>query len=468
LTDDLDSLRSAFAGRLLIDATDTAPFLIDWRKTWRGTAIAVAFPDRVEDVAAVVRWCAANNVAVVPQGGNTGQSGGSVPRPEGRNLVLSLTQLNRIRAVDAANDTMTVDAGCVLQTVQDAAQAVERLFPLSLGAEGSCTIGGNLATNAGGTAVLRYGNMRDLCLGLEVVMADGRVWDGLKGLRKDNSGYDLRDLIIGSEGTLGVITGAVLKLFPQPAGRATAFAGVGSPSLALKLFGRLRARHFDRLTAFEIMSDACLQLVTDHVPGARTPLTTRAPWYVLIEFSDLLSEAHARAAMESALADALEAGLAEDVAIASSEAQAKALWKLRESISEAQGASGRAIKHDIAVPVSRIAAFVDAALAATAKICPAAEPVIFGHLGDGNLHFNFSLPKGADDSVFAVAQAELNAVVHELVRGHDGTISAEHGLGVLRRDEADAHRSVVERDMMRAIKQALDPQGIMNPGKVLS
>jgi FAD/FMN-containing dehydrogenase len=467
LTDDLDSLRSAFTGRLLTDDADTAPFLIDWRKTWRGAAIAVAFPDRVEDVAAVVRWCVANKVAVVPQGGNTGQSGGSVPRPEGRNLVLSLTRINRIRAVDAANDTMTVDAGCVLRTVQDAAHGAGRLFPLSLGAEGSCTIGGNLATNAGGTAVLRYGNMRDLCLGLEVVTADGRVWDGLRGLRKDNSGYDLRDLFIGSEGTLGVITGAVLKLFPQPAGRATAFAGVESPAEALALFECLRARHFDTLTAFELMSDACLQLVTDHVPGARNPLARRAPWYVLIEFSDLLSEAQARAAMESALADALEAGLAEDAVIASSEAQAKALWKLRESISEAQGARGRAIKHDIAVPVSRIAAFVEAALAATANVFPAAQPVTFGHLGDGNLHFNFSLPKGADDGSFAVAQAGLNAVVHDLVRAHDGTISAEHGLGVLRRDEADAHRSAVERDMMRAVKVALDLQGIMNPGKVL-
>lgn len=467
MTDDLDSLGAAFTGRLLTAAADTEPFLVDWRKAWRGTAIAVAFPEHVDDVAAIVRWCAASDVAIVPQGGNTSQSGGSVPQPTGRNLVLSLTRLNKIRAFDAANNTITVDAGCVLQTVQAAADSAGRYFPLSLGAEGSCTIGGNLATNAGGTAVLRYGNMRDLCLGLEVVTADGRVWNGLKGLRKDNSGYDLRDLFIGSEGTLGVITGAVLKLFPKPAGRATAFAGVGSTAAALKLFECLRARHFDHLTAFELMSDACLQLVCGHVPGARNPLATKALWYALIEFSDLHSEAQARAAMEAALADAIDAGLAEDIVIASSDAQAEALWKLRESISEAQGAHGRAIKHDIAVPVSRIADFVEAALAAAVEICPAAAPVTFGHLGDGNLHFNFSLPKSADHNELAAAQAGLNTVVHDLVRAHNGTISAEHGLGVLRRDEADAHRSVVERDMMRAIKQALDPLGIMNPGKVL-
>ena len=446
---------------------DVAPFLIDWRNTWRGAALAVAMPDSVEDVASIVRWCAANDVAVVPQGGNTGQSGGSVPRAEGRNLVLSLNRLNRVRAIDPANDTITVDAGCVLQSVQEAARAAGRLFPLSLGAEGSCTIGGNLATNAGGTAVLRYGNARDLCLGLEIVTADGRIWNGLKGLRKDNSGYDLRDLFIGSEGTLGVITGAVLKLFPLPAGRVTAFAAIETPKAALKLFERLRARHFDALTAFEMMSDACLQLVTGHIPGARNPLTVQAPWYALIEFSDLENETRARGAIEAALAEALEMGATSDVVIASSEAQSKALWQLRESISEAQGATGRAIKHDIAVPVSRIADFVDAALAATANAFPDASPVTFGHLGDGNLHFNFSLPKRADDAAFATAQAGLNAVVHDLVRAHGGTISAEHGLGVLRRDEADAHRSAVERDMMRAIKTALDPQGIMNPGKML-
>ena len=467
LTDDLSSLRATFEGRLLTDAGAVEPFLVDWRKTWHGIALGVAMPDTVQDVAAIVRWCAAQSVSIVPQGGNTGQSGGSVPAATGRNLVLSLSRLNRIRAIDAANDTMTVDAGCVLQTIQQAAADADRLFPLSLGAEGSCTIGGNLATNAGGTAVLHYGNARDLCLGLEVVTAQGEIWDGLKGLRKDNSGYDLRDLFIGSEGTLGIITGAVLKLFPKPAGRVTAFVALRSTADAVTLFEAMRARHHDRLTAFELMSDACLELVLDHIPGARNPLDARARWYVLAEFSDLSSEADARSALESALAAALEQGLASDVVIAGSIAQSQALWQLREAISEAQGATGRAIKHDIAVPVSQIVPFVAEALAACASAIPDAQPVTFGHLGDGNLHFNFSLSRTASDAAFAEAQTTLNRIVHDRVRAHHGTISAEHGLGVLRRDEADAHRSPVERALIRAIKAALDPQGIMNPGKLL-
>ena len=463
----IDSLRSAFSGKLLTEPHDVAPFLIDWRKTWHGTALAVAIPDSVEDVAGVVRWCVAHAVAIVPQGGNTGQSGGSVPRDTGRNLVLSLTRLNRIRAIDPANNTMTVDAGCVLQTVQDAATAADRYFPLSLGAEGSCTVGGNLATNAGGTAVLRYGNARDLCLGLEVVTADGDIWDGLKGLRKDNSGYDLRDLFIGSEGTLGVITGAVLKLFAKPAARLVAFVAVNSPTDAMALFSRIRGVHETALTAFELMSDICLGLVLKHVPDARAPLDRRAPWYVLIEFSDPASEDTARAALETSLTTALEAGLAQDAVIADSLAQAHALWRLRELISEAQGAEGIAIKHDIAVPVSRIAGFIEAGLAAVTEAYPDIRPVIFGHLGDGNLHFNFSSAREADQRAFGAGQQRINRIVHDLVRAHDGTISAEHGLGVLRRDEADAFRSPVEKRLMTRIKSALDPQSIMNPGKLL-
>jgi FAD/FMN-containing dehydrogenase len=351
--------------------------------------------------------------------------------------------------------------------VQDAAAEVDRLFPLSLGAEGSCTIGGNLATNAGGTAVLRYGNARDLCLGLEVVTAKGEIWDGLKGLRKDNSGYDLRDLFIGSEGTLGIVTGAVLKLFPRPVARLTAFVAVASPGDATALFQWMHARHYTVLTAFELMSNACLDLVLAHIPGTRNPLAGHAPWYLLIEFSDPVSESNARAAMEGALADALKRGLVRDAVVAGSVAQAKALWRLRESISEAQGASGRAIKHDIAVPVSRITGFVEQALSAVAKRNSDVSPVIFGHLGDGNLHFNFSLPKDADNDVFADTQTALNRIVHDCVRAHGGTISAEHGLGVLRRDEADMYRPAVERQLMAAIKTALDPHGIMNPDKVM-
>ncbi len=457
------SLRAAFTGTLLTDPADTAPYLTDWRKVWTGTALAVTIPNSVGDVAQIVRWCAANDVAIVPQGGNTGQSGGSVPRKGGQNIVLSLTRLNRIRKLDAANSTMTVDAGCILQTVQDAALAAGRYFPLSLGAEGSCTIGGILATNAGGTAVLRYGNARDLCLGLEVVTAQGEIWNGLKALRKDNSGYDLRDLFIGSEGTLGVITGAVLKLFPIPAERATAFVAVASPHRAMALFDAMRGTHDTALTAFEIMSDMCLGLVIGHVPGARNPLASRAPWHVLVE----LSGSDVRAAMEQSLADALAAGTISDAVIADSLAQGRSLWQLRESVSPAQAADGGGIKHDIAVPVSSIADFIAEALAAVALAFPAIRPVTFGHLGDGNLHFNFSSAPGADQAAFQATAPRVNAIVHNIVRAYRGTISAEHGLGVLRRDEADAHRSPVERGLMRAIKNALDPQGIMNPGKMM-
>jgi FAD/FMN-containing dehydrogenase len=463
----IDGLREAFSGKLLTDGVEIEPYLVDWRKTWRGTALAVAIPDSVADVASVVGWCAANDVAVVPQGGNTGQSGGSVPRNAGRNIVLSLTRLNRIRSIDPVNNTMTVDAGCILQTVQDAASDANRYFPLSLGAEGSCTIGGNLATNAGGTAVLRYGNARELCLGLEVVTAAGDVWDGLKGLRKDNSGYDLRDLFIASEGTLGVITGAVLKLFPKPAARLTALVAVKSCADAMALFDQVRGERDTALTAFELLSDVCLGLVLKHIPDTRDPLSSRSPWYVLIEITDLKSEESARAALEDSLATALEAGIVQDGVIAGSLAQSHALWQLREFISEAQGADGKAIKHDIAVPISNIAAFIDMGLAAVAAEYPDFRPVIFGHLGDGNLHYNFSSAVGEDQALFVAEQGGLNRIVHDLVRAHNGTISAEHGLGVLRRDEADAYRSNVERRMMASIKSALDPMGIMNPGKLI-
>jgi FAD/FMN-containing dehydrogenase len=457
------SLATSFVGKLLTDTADMAPFLTDWRRTWTGTALAVAIPDSVEDVAKVVRWCAAHNVAIVPQGGNTGQSGGSVPRADGQNIVLSLTRLNRIRVIDPANNTMTVDAGCILQTVQEAAADADRYFPLSLGAEGSCTIGGNLATNAGGTAVLRYGNARDLCLGLEVVTAAGEVWDGLKGLRKDNSGYDLRDLFIGSEGTLGVITGAVLKLFPAPVERATAFVAVKTPQAAMALFEAMQAAHDTALTAFEIMSDLCLGLVLATVDGARQPMVSRHPWYVLVEFSGT----DVRWALERRLADALESDVIVDAVIADTISQARSLWALRESISPAQAADGGGIKHDIAVPVSSVADFIDDALAAVAVVYPDIRPIIFGHLGDGNLHFNFSRAAGTEPTAFAAETTRLNAIVHDIVRKHRGTISAEHGLGVLRRDEANAHRSPVERRLMRVIKDALDPQGIMNPDKML-
>ncbi len=466
IADMTDSLRVAFVGKLLTDAGDVAPFVIDWRKTWRGSAIAVAFPDSVEDVAKLVRWCAAHDVRIVPQGGNTGQSGGSVPPDDGLNLVLSLTRLNKVRSIDPVNNTITVDAGCILQSVQEIAAAADRYFPLSLGAEGSCTIGGNLATNAGGTAVLRYGNARELCLGLEVVTPQGEIWDGLKGLRKDNSGYDLRDLFIASEGTLGIITGAVLKLFPKPAAQLVAWIAVQNCADAMTLFENVRRNRDTALTAFELVSDVCLGLVLKHYADTRDPLSEPSPWYVLIEFTDFKSEDNARAMLEESLAAAFEAGLIQDAVIADSLAQSRALWALRERISEAQGADGKAIKHDIAVPISSVAAFIEEGLVAVKSAYPEMRPVIFGHLGDGNLHYNFSSGQGADQTMFGAEQEKLNRIVHDIVRVHKGTISAEHGLGVLRRDEADEFRSPVERRLMAAIKTALDPRGIMNPGKL--
>ncbi len=460
MNDALASLRAAFAGDLLTDAGDMAVFLTDWRKVWTGMAHAVAIPASVEDVSAIVRWCAARGWRIVPQGGNTGQSGGSVPEPTGDNIVISLRRLNCIRNIDPANDTISVDAGVILQAVQDCASAHDRLYPLSLGAEGSCTIGGTLATNAGGTAVLRYGNARDLCLGLEVVLADGEIWHGMRGLRKDNSGYDLRDLFIGSEGTLGIITGAVLKLFPKPAGRATAFAAVDQPSDAMAALTAIRATNCNDLSAFEIMSDFALGLVTKQFPDLNLPLADRAPWYLLVEFTDLHSENAARDALEAALGRMLEAKHIRDAVIAASLTQSHSLWQLRERISEASGRTGRIAKHDIAVPVSGIADFISAAQAAVRDQCPASHPITFGHLGDGNLHFNYLLGHGDEASA-------LTAIVHDEVRHFGGTISAEHGLGVLRHREAWANRGPVEQRLMRTIKAALDPASIMNPGKVL-
>ncbi|MGN6357303.1 MAG: FAD-binding oxidoreductase [Novosphingobium sp.] len=465
---DLADLAACFSGRLLTAPDDMAPFLADWRDLWHGRARAVAQPDTTEGVAAVVRWCAANGVPIVPQGGNTSMSGGATPDAGGEALVLSLARLNRVRAVDPINDTITLDAGCVLAAVQQAAEEAERLFPLSLGAEGSCTIGGNLATNAGGTAVLRYGNMRELCLGLEVVTAEGEVWNGLRGLRKDNSGYDLRDLFIGSEGTLGIITGAVLKLFPRPSGHIAACVGVRDLHVATALLTRLRRAFDSQLTSFEIFSDACLALVEQTIAGARSPLAERAPWYALVELSVFDAIDARREQFEAVLVDALEAGIVQDAAIAESEAQRAAFWRLRESISEAQAVAGKTIKHDIALPISSLADFVGEADAAVAAGWPSMRFITFGHLGDGNLHYNFSPSPGADPAAFLAATDAINLVVHDIAAKHGGTFSAEHGLGVLRRDEAVRLKSPVEMALMRRLKQALDPQGLLNPGKVLA
>jgi FAD/FMN-containing dehydrogenase len=464
----LAALRSAFDGPLLTAPEDTAPFLSDWRKQWTGAALAVVQPLTTEDVAKVVRWCAAHGVPITPQGGNTGLSGAATPDGSGEAIVLSLARLNRLREIDPVNNTLTVEAGCVLQRVQEAAAEAGRLFPLSLAAEGSCTIGGNLSTNAGGVAVLRYGNARELCLGLEVVTPQGEIWNGLRALRKDNTGYDLRDLFIGAEGTLGIITAAVLKLFPLPAARAVAFAAVQTPRDALALLQLCQGRLGPALTAFELISDVCLGLVLRHFPDQRAPLEARAPWYVLIEASDFTRGDRAGADLEAALALALEDEVITDATVGASLAQVKALWALRENISEAQGLEGRCVKHDVSVPISRIADFIEACAPEIAALCPGARLVAFGHLGDGNLHFNVSPPEGDPGETLMGQQDALNRLVHDRVDALGGSISAEHGLGVLRRDEAARYKSPVERTLMRTIKQALDPQGIMNPGKVLA
>jgi FAD/FMN-containing dehydrogenase len=468
---DLSTLRAAFTGRLLTDPADMAAHLTDWRGKWTGRAIAVAQPDDTEGVAAVLRWCHAHQVPVVPQGGNTGLSGGSTPDDTGRALVLSLARLNKLRAVDPVNNTIVVEAGVTLQQVQDAAREAGRLFPLSLAAQGSCTIGGNLATNAGGTQVLRYGNARELCLGLEVVTADGEVWNGLRGLRKDNTGYDLRDLFIGSEGTLGVITAAVLKLFPLPAAQVVAFVAVPSPAAAVQLLQLAQTRLAAALTAFELMSDTCIGLVEKHVDAARLPLAVRSPWYVLLEVSGTQDEIQASTAILGLLESALEQDLATDAALSTSLAQFKSLWALREDISESQGAEGKTIKHDIALPISRIAEFIASTDAAIAHAFPGQRMVVFGHLGDGNLHYNVSPAAGKTGpehhAAFIALEAPMNRLVHDAVVAQGGSISAEHGLGVLRRDESARYKSAVELRLMAAVKSALDPHGLMNPGKVL-
>ena len=470
MTDDgfLDACR-AIAGpaHVLTAPQDTAPYLTDWRGRFTGRARAVVAPASTGEVAALVRLCAQQRVPIVPQGGRTGLVLGSVPDASGSALLLSLRRLNRIRAIDVFNRTMTVDAGCVLADVQQAASAHGLLFPLSLAAEGSCTIGGNLATNAGGTGVLRYGNTRELCLGLEVVTAHGEVWDGLRGLRKDNTGYDVRDLYIGAEGTLGIITGAVLKLFPQPKAAITALVALCSPGDALQLLKLMEAHCGPTLTGYELMSDVCLRLVAGHFPNLPQPFPGRYPQYALLELSSHESESHGVGLLEGAIERALEAGIVQDAVVATSISQSKALWAIREHIPLAQAAAGKNIKHDISLPISRIADFIDATDARLEALYPGVQVVCFGHLGDGNLHYNIAPPEGIGHEAFLDQQAPINRVVHDSVAAFGGSISAEHGVGALKRDELPRYKSAVELDLMRALKAALDPLGIMNPGKIL-
>ncbi|MCX7175169.1 MAG: FAD-binding oxidoreductase [Proteobacteria bacterium] len=468
----IDAL-AAIVGRtnVLSDASDTAPFLTDWRGRYSGQAICVVRPGSGAEVAQVVAACVAAGVAIVPQGGNTGLVGGATPcapasHPRGE-VVVSLVRMNRIRAIDLDNNTITVDAGCILQQVQEAAAADGRLFPLSLAAEGSATIGGNLSTNAGGVQVLRYGNMRELTLGLEVVLADGRIWNGLRGLRKDNTGYDLKHLFIGAEGTLGLITAAVLKLFPLPRASATAWAALRDPAAAVALLGRLRERCGERVSAFEIVGRPALDLVLAHIPSARDPLAEWHDWQVLVELTDSDAAAKLGEMLEMILADEIESGTVIDAAIAQNETQAGALWNLRENISESQKIEGISIKHDISLPISNIAEFIALADAALKEAYAGVRIVCFGHIGDGNLHYNLSKPAVQENPAFIADTEAINLIVHDLVHRLGGSISAEHGLGQLKRVEIRRYKSAVEMDMMRAVKLALDPRGLMNPGKLL-
>ena len=456
------------AGGLLTDPLDMAPFLVDERGLYRGATPAVVRPSTTDEVARVVALCASEKIPIVPQGGNTGLCGGATPDASGGELVVSLARLNRVREVDPLNYTITVEAGVILADVQKAAAEADRLFPLSLGGEGTARIGGNLSTNAGGTGVLRYGNARDLALGLEVVLPDGRIWDGLSALRKDNTGYDLKHLFIGAEGTLGIITAAVLKLFPRPHAIETALVALDDPAAAVALLARARAATGDRVTAFELILRLPFELVLAGIAGARDPFAQRHPCYVLAELSAGAGEDDARARMESLLAAAMEDGLVRDAVIAESGAQAADFWKLRETIPEAQKQDGASIKHDISVPVSRIAAFMEQAAAAAEAAVEGVRVCAFGHVGDGNLHFNMSQPVGGDPAAFLEREGELNAIVHDTASRHGGSISAEHGIGQLKREALIRYKPGVAIDLMRRIKAALDPDNLMNPGKVLA
>ena len=465
----LPTLRAIVGGTHVLTDGDLTGYELDWRKRERGKALAVVRPASTAQVAAVVKACAAAGVSIVPQGGNTGMVVGSTPDATGTQVVLSLTRMNAVRALDGGNLTITVEAGCVLQSLQDVCEKAGFLFPLSLASEGSCTIGGNLGTNAGGTQVVRYGNTRELCLGLEVVTAQGEVWSGLTGLRKDNTGYDLRHLFIGSEGTLGVITAATMKLYPLPKSQLTALAAVPSLEAAVQLLGLAHQHLSAGLTGFEVMGQFALKLVVKHFPQQRVPFYENSPYCVVLENSDNESDEHARGQFERLLEAAMEAGCVTDAVVAESMAQARALWHIRESIPLAQAQEGLNIKHDISIAVSRIPEFVAQADAALAQAFPGIRLVNYGHLGDGNLHYNVQAPEGQDAEKFLREQeGPVNGVVYALVDAYNGSISAEHGIGSLKREKLEKHKSPVALGLMRSIKTALDPQNTFNPGRMLA
>jgi FAD/FMN-containing dehydrogenase len=451
---------------VLTGAADMAPFLTDWRHRFTGRADAVVLPASTSETSAVVRACSRHHAVIVTQGGNTGLCGGATPASEGRSVVLSTRRMNRVIEVDSQNDTITVQAGCTLQAVRDAAQDAGRLFPLSLAAQGSCTIGGNLATNAGGTQVLRYGNTRELTLGLEVVLADGQIWNGLRGLRKDNSGYDLKQAFIGSEGTLGIITAATLKLFATPRSRLTALAGLESVEAAIALLQRMRSVAGPTLTAFELMSRESLQPVAGVLGLKRFPFEPLTPWVVLLEISDHEDEQHALSVLEAGLDPEAGAPVVE-VALSHSLAASDQLWRLRETIPEAQARAGGNVKHDISLPITRIGDFVRETGERLARQFEWAQVLVFGHLGDGNLHYNVGCRPGEPAEKVFDYERPLNEIVYDAVAARGGSLSAEHGLGQLKRDLAARYKSPVELALMRAIKFAVDPDGRMNPGKLL-
>jgi FAD/FMN-containing dehydrogenase len=454
-------------GGVLSADADMQAYSGDWRGRVRATPLAVLRPATTAEVAAAVRICAQTRTPIVPQGGNTGQCAGAVPSAEHAQVVLSLSRLDRIRSLDVANDTITVEAGCVLARVQEAAAAADRLFPLSLGAEGSCQIGGNLSTNAGGTAVLRYGNARDMVLGLEVVLADGRIWDGLRALRKDNTGYDLKQLFLGSEGTLGIVTAAVLKLYPAPRAATTVLFAVRDPAAAVEMLNRFRARCGDRLTGFELVSRLCFDILFKHIARFTDPFASRHEWYVLGELRDTQDAAALRAMAEATLEAGMQDALVQDAIVAASQAQADQLWRMREEIPEANRREAPWVRHDVSVPVSRIAEFIARACETLRTRFPEVRIVAFGHLGDGNIHFNATGPAGADVEAFIAQQHDVYGLVHDLVMSLGGSFSAEHGIGLVKVDELARYKSPVELALMHAVKAALDPAGLLNPGKVL-
>jgi FAD/FMN-containing dehydrogenase len=458
---------------LVLDTQGMRPYLSDWRENYLGMALAIVRPATTEEVSDVVKLCAAEKVAICPQGGNTGMSGGATPQEEGLEIVLSLTRMNRILDIDKVGYSMTVEAGVILKTIQETAADNDRLFPLSLGAEGSCTIGGNLSTNAGGVQVLHYGNARNLVMGLEVVLPNGDIWNGMRALKKDNTGYDLRDLYLGAEGTLGIITKAVLKLWPKPKDVATSWNAVASPAAAVELLSGAYAASEDNVTSCELMGRQGIELVLKNIHGAADPLADKHDWYVLLEWSSSrpprpgANQAGLREKMEAYLGEAMEKGLVLDAVVAQNETQARAFWALRENHSESQKREGPSIKHDISVSVSKLPAFVTEGLAIMNKVLPGCRPVPFGHVGDGNLHFNCVAPPDWSKAQFMHHGEAISSAIYDLVTSFGGSISAEHGIGRIKVDELTHYRSQIELDVMRSLKRALDPHNIMNPGKVI-